>query len=318
MKGVQLVLVLGGATFVGGFLYFFHKRRSRRRSLRELSKPPKDNWQYVGTLEEIIMYPIKSCGGIELQEVLCEKSGIKFGHLKDRQFILVNEDDKPMFAGAQPEMLKIKPKLINDDEIEVTAPGMDPLILNVHQLSEGRKEVIKAFGKSSTRLVECDSYFGNWFSKFLFKKETAVKLFMMSNNLKNILFRKNWKPNPYMVLVNESIMDLKDRLPNTIHHWQFRGNFVINNSQLPAFSEDSWKWMRIGNEAIFQYKAPCYRCILVNVDPFTAERSPDFEPLRTLKKYRMKPGQIEPEMGIYFNLYKEGSVKLGDEVFVVI
>ncbi|XP_055845836.1 mitochondrial amidoxime reducing component 2-like [Episyrphus balteatus] len=312
MKSVQIVVALGATVFGAGVLLYIYKRRKDN-----FSKPSDKDWQYAGTLEEIILYPIRSCYGIELNEASCKKNGIQCGDLKDRQLFLVDDQNTPLFAGSHPKMWQIKSKLIDIDEIEVTAPNMEPLVLNIHKITYGRKEVIKCYGGSSISVIECDSEYGNWFSKFLLQKESGLTLFVCPF-LGKIPFRKNLDLNPYMVMVDESIKDLNNRLPNKVHHWQFRGNFLIKNTNLPAFSEDNWKWMRIGNETIFRYKAPCYRCILPNVNPFTCERSPEFEPLKTLKKYRMKPGQIEPEMGIYFNIHKEGVIKLGDEVYVII
>lgn len=59
------------------------------------------------------------------------------------------------------------------------------------------------------------------------------------------------------------------------------------------------------------------RCVFTNIDPDTAERNPDQEPLTTLKSYRQfeKTGE-SPVMGIHLGVREYGKIKLGDAVFV--
>lgn len=61
----------------------------------------------------------------------------------------------------------------------------------------------------------------------------------------------------------------------------------------------------------------CCRCIFTNIDPVTAERDPDGQPLKTLKTYRtfQKTGE-SPVMGVHLGVKVPGFVKLGDPVYV--
>lgn len=59
------------------------------------------------------------------------------------------------------------------------------------------------------------------------------------------------------------------------------------------------------------------RCIFTNIDPVTAERHPEEEPLKTLKSYRMfKEAGDSPVMGIHLGLRQHGKIKLHDAVYV--
>ncbi|MNH33239.1 MOSC domain protein [compost metagenome] len=42
----------------------------------------------------------------------------------------------------------------------------------------------------------------------------------------------------------------------------------------------------------FRVLKPCERCIMTTIDPQTGERSPDREPLATLRTYRQKEGDV--------------------------
>lgn len=117
-----------------------------------------------------------------------------------------------------------------------------------------------------------------------------------------------------MVSTTSSLEDLNSRLVDPVSNRNFRGNLMIKIDGEP-YCEDEWRWMRIGN-TVFKWNAPCYRCILPNVDPVTAQRSIDCEPLMTLKKFRMRKGEMEPVFGTYFNIFRPGFVKKGDDVYV--
>lgn len=60
-----------------------------------------------------------------------------------------------------------------------------------------------------------------------------------------------------------------------------------------------------------------FRCIFTNIDPMTAERNPQEEPLKTLKAYRtFKESGASPVMGIHLGVRQQGSIKLHDAVYV--
>lgn len=59
------------------------------------------------------------------------------------------------------------------------------------------------------------------------------------------------------------------------------------------------------------------RCIFTNIDPFTAHRHPEGQPLKTLKTYRKfeKTGE-SPVLGVHLGVKVPGFVKIGDPVYV--
>ena len=63
----------------------------------------------------------------------------------------------------------------------------------------------------------------------------------------------------YMLMTQASINDLQTKVPSHINvsHRQFRPNFLVNGTQ--PYEEDNWKWIKIGDEAIFQTVKPCTR-----------------------------------------------------------
>jgi uncharacterized protein len=84
---------------------------------------------------------------------------------------------------------------------------------------------------------------------------------------------------------------------------RFRPNLVVSGAE--PYAEDRWKRIRIGALA-FRVVKPCSRCVNPTLDPLTAERAADREPLTTLLSYRKGPG------GVFFgqNLIAEGCGEL--------
>lgn len=86
-------------------------------------------------------------------------------------------------------------------------------------------------------------------------------------------------------MINQSsVDDLNTKISSDkpVSPYQFRPNIIIENTV--AYAEDKWKWVRIGDEALFYSVKPCTRCIFTTMDTETGERSKEREPLNTLQK----------------------------------
>ena len=66
---------------------------------------------------------------------------------------------------------------------------------------------------------------------------------------------------------------------------RFRPNLVVAGH--PAWSEDGWRRIRIG-DAVFRAVKGCERCVMTTVDPETAARGK--EPIATLARHRRFDG----------------------------
>lgn len=58
------------------------------------------------------------------------------------------------------------------------------------------------------------------------------------------------------------------------------------------------------------------RCIFTTIDPVTAERDPQREPLETLKKNRTIIPNESPVMGLHLAVRVPGTISVGDNVYV--
>ena len=116
---------------------------------------------FEGTLQTLFVYPIKSCGGIELQESLVVETGLEF----DRAWMLVDAHGQMHTQRTLPRMALIKPTLRSEDLV-LRAPGMLALHLRLDAVEQRTRvqvwaDVVKAYDMGNLA--------AQWFSDFLGK-----------------------------------------------------------------------------------------------------------------------------------------------------
>jgi uncharacterized protein len=92
---------------------------------------------------------------------------------------------------------------------------------------------------------------------------------------------------PFLLISEESLQDLNDRLLEPLPMNRFRPNLVVAGGA--PYAEDDWSRISIGALALRVVK-PCFRCVITTTDQLTARRTK--EPLRTLATYRRMGGEV--------------------------
>lgn len=111
-----------------------------------------------------------------------------------------------------------------------------------------------------------------------------------------------------LVTNSASLEALNARLDFPVPMDRFRPNLVIADA--PAFGEDAWRRLRIG-EAILAPVHACGRCEVTTIDQELGA-SMGGEPLRTLSRLRMQDG--EAVFGVRYAVERPGELRVGDEV----
>lgn len=313
-----------GMTVISGLSYLYY------RYYRKEVIPTK--WNQVGQLQELYIYPIKSCGAVELDEALCENLGVRKGNIRDRSLMLIEKSGQVITARTYPKMFKIQPKIVGHSKLIFSAPGMKDLHFDFSALGQNSKGDIEAliYGFWAT-VLDCGDLYHQWFSQFILDKPDGIRLVYYPYSFPTRPIDKDYVEgvftkqdtgtfqdiSSYHLINNTSVDELNLRLKDPLTAQQFRPNFNVKSEGEP-YEEDNWQWIRIGDESIFRNIGPCYRCILPNINPFTAERHSGAEPLTTLKTYRGVPGakSKSPSMGIQMGLRVQGVVRKGDYIFV--
>ncbi|EDW09859.2 mitochondrial amidoxime-reducing component 1 [Drosophila mojavensis] len=315
--GVSLIAV-GGA----GYLVYRHLHRDVMPS----------KWRRVGKLQRVNVFPVKSCAPLEVdpqQEYDCDVLGVGIGNVRDRKFMLVNDNNEMITARGYSHMVKIQPKALPNGLV-FSAPGMPDLELDFKQLKTLSEDVHTSVFGVAIDVMLCGSRFDKWFSQFILKKDFGVKLVYYPYagpvrktcpDLKHMPYITQEDSGTlndatsYMLMNLASVDDLNTRLKTPVDPLQFRGNFELKMDVDEPYSEDHWQWIRIGNDAVFRIVAPCTRCIFPNINVQTAERNADCEPLKTLRSYRLF-NYSSPALGVHMGLRHPGNVKVNDVIYV--
>jgi uncharacterized protein len=116
-------------------------------------------------IAQLFIYPIKSCGGIELKEAVLTDTGLDL----DRAWMVVDENGVFLTQRELPRMTLIQPLLKTYDMI-VKAPGM--LALHI-AIDEVEKPVTVTVWEDTVKAFDMGDLAAQWFSDFL---EQTVRL----------------------------------------------------------------------------------------------------------------------------------------------
>ena len=256
-------------------------------------------------------YPIKSCGGtrVESMEV------VETGPLHDRELMVVDAETGTFLTQRDSPPLALVAPTITGDYVYVTAPGMPPLEARLR--AEGTHRTA-AIWTDRVESVDQGDEVAAWFSAFLrlnvrvVRKATGVVRGVdpayATSATDQVGFADGF---PFLLLSDESLTHLNQRLAEPLPMDRFRPNIVIAGCAVPHH-EDTLGRFAIGDLTLSAVK-PCARCKITTVDQRTAQVGK--EPLRTLATYRRSPngGVI---FGINLIHHAAGRLSVGDRVVV--
>lgn len=260
------------------------------------------------TLSQIYVYPIKSITGIEQSSSWVEPQGLSF----DRRFMVASLNGRMVTARENPQMVRVKAAL-QANGLVLTYPEAKPLHLNYADCV--MDEVTCQVWKDEFQAYSTSQQANDWFSFIIGKKVQLLFTGEQSNRQrKKIQTNVSFADGYPLLLVSQASLDELNQRSSSIHSMaQFRPNLVVCDTE--AFAEDSWKRIRIG-EVEFEVIEPCMRCVLTTVNPKTAMRNEQNEPLKTMATFRANESG-----GVFFgqNLIakNEGMILKNDKVIVL-
>jgi uncharacterized protein YcbX len=241
------------------------------------------------TLSQIFIYPIKSLGGIALNQALVQERGLQY----DRRWMLVDEQGQFLTQRTFAHMALLQVQLVTQG-LEVTHRGRPELPpLQIPWEPESQKRVRVTVWDDTCEALEVSAAAHAWFSLAL--GQSCRLVFMPDDSLRPVdphyaqagditSFSDGF---PLLLIGESSLADLNNRLDQAVPIHRFRPNLVFSGG-LP-FEEDSWDYFNIGTSA-FRGVKPCARCVVTTIDPATALKGA--EPLRTLASYRQQGHKI--------------------------
>lgn len=262
-------------------------------------------------LQDIYIYPIKSLGGISLQEAQVEKTGLQY----DRRWMLVDKAGNFVSQRSFAKLALLQVNLyVEGLVVSHKSNLLSPLIIPSSLTTE--KEFQVSIWDDECIALEVSASANKWFSEAL---QMDVKLVYMPNTTNRLVDKEYAKNNevvsfadayPFMMIGQSSLDDLNSRLAEPVLMNRFRPNFVFKGA--PAYYEDQMQQFKIGN-IVFKGVKLCSRCVLTTINQEEANKGS--EPLKTLATYRT----IKNKVMFGQNLLAEGigTVKRGDKIVVM-
>lgn len=273
----------------------------------------------VVRVEQLVIYPIKSCGGISVNECAYDRLGL----LNDRRWILVDEQSNMITMRQYPRMALIQPRLDAEGRLWVTAPSMEEI--EIPPASDTSKPLKIKIWDDPVIVAVLTAECCDWFTRYLGRPARVAAV------LPRDMHRRAIDPKydvsdpalrinaaladgyPFLIFSQESIDELNTRLDDPVTAAHFRPNIVVRGAR--AYAEDTWRRIAIGDSEFDLVKA-CSRCTMTTIDPLLGTRHHGLQPLKTIRAYR----GIEDDAFFGQNAMQvraEGIVRVGDLVRVV-
>jgi uncharacterized protein len=267
------------------------------------------------TVSSLFVYPIKSCRGVSLQQMQFDEYGPRW----DRRWMLVDDEGVFVTQRTQARLAQIETR-INGDELWVSAPGFEPLLLP--SVTDERRQV-KVWDFEGEALDQGDIA-ASWFQHVLHSSCRLVRITQDTQRRSSTRYTEHSSRlafadgYPALLTSLESLAELNRRLEQKLPMNRFRPNIVVREC-LP-FEEDEWLELSAPQLRLWVVK-PCVRCVITTIDQQTLAQGK--EPLRTLAQFRRGAGfeTLSPEeKGVTFGQncvhHSAGTLSVGD-VFVV-
>lgn len=266
-------------------------------------------------IEQLWIYPVKSCAGIRLEQAELQLAGLEW----DRAWMVVDAQGEFVSQRELPRMVLIQPAF-RFGQLELSAPGMLPLRLELEVDPASHRLPVQVWD-DRVQAWDMGDAAAQWCSEFL---QADLRLVRFDPAVRR-LSSERWThgveaPNrfsdgfPLLLLSSASLADFNQRLQalgqDPVGIERFRPNLVLGG--LDAHDEDRLAELvfplQAGGEVRLQPVKPCARCAIPNIDPVTAKSDPSVgDILQTYRQDRRLLGAVTFGMNV---IVREGAGSL--------
>jgi uncharacterized protein YcbX len=257
----------------------------------------------VGKVESLWRYPVKSMRGEELDEMFAGYAGV-YG---DRVFAFTSSLSPkgfPFFTGRdQRQMIRHRARFRNPEKaarpinlVEAESSGANPISANASELMI---EVETPDGK--TIAIDDPALIDNLRANIDGKHE--LKLLRSDKAMTDC--------RPLSIFAVQSAKKLGEETGATVDKRRFRANVYVDLTSADGFAENEFvgKSLRIGSKVVVSILERDPRCMMITLDPDTAEKTPAI-----LKQVAQAH---EGMAGVYGAVLMEGMIRKGDSVELI-
>lgn len=242
----------------------------------------------MATITSLYLYPVKSCGGVELEEALLGPCGLESGAIADRQWMVVNGNGEFVTQRECPRLARAQPS-IEAEGLRIGAPGLPKLLLAARPQGERRAVAI---WRDRLAAIDAGDEAAAWFSALAAEPVRLVRFDEREIRLANPAWTQGREARtrfsdgyPILLISAASLADFNARWRGegrlALPMERFRPNIVIDG--VGAYEEDHLSALTAEGIELRPVK-PCPRCSIPSVDQRTGEVGP--APLELLAGYR--------------------------------
>lgn len=241
------------------------------------------------TLQNIFIYPIKSCGGIELSQSLLGPRGLQY----DRRYMLIDEMGVFISQRKFPKMSLIKLKMDDNGFLASFSENDNHREIQIPFYTTTGDIIAASVWDDNFEVLLCDQAISNFFSEAL---EAPVRLVYLPDSSNRFFDLPNQfqfgitslaDAYPLLLIGTASLDALNSKLDEPIDMDRFRPNLIVCTDT--PNEEDLFGEFSIGNQKFVAVKQ-CSRCIMTTIDQKTGIIGK--EPLKTLSTYRSFQNKI--------------------------
>ncbi|QCX02191.1 MOSC domain-containing protein [Aggregatimonas sangjinii] len=261
-------------------------------------------------VSEIYHYPLKSSKGVSMPTAEVRLTGLR----NDRTISVIDGKNKVVTGREYPELIHLITK-IEKGQLYVKTPSSE--IFNIALPSSQSTIEVKLF-RNRVLGTLFDAAASEFISTYLKGNFQLIHLGADFRNLAKERGGRNGERTGFadsapVHLINRSTLNyLNLNLSDKVTSKNFRPNIVIDGFE--AFEEDHWKAVHIGG-CRFRVQEMTKRCVFTTIDPETAQKDAEVEPLATLAKLRSMQ-QLPATFGIGLVPKSEGVIAVGDALIV--
>jgi len=257
----------------------------------------------IGKVESLWRYPVKSMRGEELDEMFAGYAGV-YG---DRVFAFTSSLSPkgfPFFTGRdQRQMIRYRARFRNPEKAarpvnlaEAESSGANPISANASELMI---EVETPDGK--TIAIDDPALIDNLRANIDGKHE--LKLLRSDKAITDC--------RPLSIFALQSAKKLGEETGTNVDKRRFRANVYVDLTNAAGFAEDQFvgKTLRIGSKVVVSVLERDPRCMMITLDPDTAEKTPAI-----LKQVAQAH---EGMAGVYGAVLVQGMIRKGDSVELI-
>jgi uncharacterized protein YcbX len=254
----------------------------------------------IGTVDSVWRYPVKSMRGEELEEIFVGYPGV-YG---DRLFAFTSSNAPkgfPYFTGRdQRQMILYRARFRQPEKaarpvnlIEAEGNGAAPLSATAEELA------IEVEAPDGSLFAIDDPALAETLRAGL---EVKHELTLLRSD------RSLVDCGPLSLFSIQTVRKLEEETGSRIDKGNFRANVYLDLTSRSAFAEDEFvgRQLRLGSKAVVTIVKRDGRCMMITLDPETAEKNPAI--LKTVAQAH------EGTAGIYAAVVLEGIVRKGDPV----